>query len=76
MLRGGGKSGEIGEAPHPLMIVGDDRSDLRLLEHELRNENCVRIARPAPRQVAAVACEPAGKLLGEKERDLFAAESV
>jgi hypothetical protein len=61
VFRRGGKSGKIREAPHPLIKVWDDRGDLRLLEHELRNENCVRIVRPAPRQFAAVARKPAGK---------------
>src|SRR5205814_3945342 len=65
-LRGGGQGREIGEAPHPLAVIGDHSRDLGLLEHELRNQNCVRIARPAPRQFAAVAHKPAEKFSSKK----------
>lgn len=40
-------------------VAGDDAGDLRLLEHHLGDEDRVRVARPAPRQVAAVCAVPA-----------------
>jgi len=41
------------------VVVGLHPRDLRLLQHELRDEHVVRIAGAAPRKVAAVAAEPA-----------------
>jgi hypothetical protein len=46
--------GEIGKPAEPLVIIRDDCGDLRLLEHELGHENCVRISGPAPRKIAPV----------------------
>jgi hypothetical protein len=43
------------------MIIRDDGGDLRLLEHELGNEDSVWIAGPAPWEIAAVTREPAKK---------------
>ena len=37
----------------PALVAWDDAIDLRLLEHHLRDEDRVRVARSAPRQVAA-----------------------
>jgi hypothetical protein len=54
VLRSGGKSGEIGEAPHPLIIVWDDRGDLRLLEHELGHQDRVGISGTTPGEIAAL----------------------
>ena len=45
-------------ALEPREIARRDALDLGLLEHHLRNEDRVRIPRPAPRQVAAVVREP------------------
>ena len=36
------------------MVVRDDGIDLRLLQHDFRNEDAVGVARPPPGQVAAV----------------------
>ena len=41
------------------MIIRDDGGDLRLLEHELGNEDCVRIAGPAPGEIAPMPTIPA-----------------
>ena len=46
--------GEVGKPAEPVVIIRDDGDDLRLLEHELGHENCVRIVRPAPRKIAPV----------------------
>ena len=40
------------------MIIRDDGGDLRLLEHELGNEDCVRIAGPAPGEIAPMPTIP------------------
>jgi hypothetical protein len=40
------------EAPHPALPVGDDRGDPRLLQHDLRDPDRVRVPALAPRQVA------------------------
>jgi hypothetical protein len=45
-------------ALQPLEVPREDPLDLRLLQHDLRDENRVRISRPSPGQVAAVLCEP------------------
>lgn len=51
---GCGQSGEIGKAPHPLTIIGDDSGDLRLLKHELGDQDRVGIGGTAPGEIAAV----------------------
>ena len=55
------KRGEIGKRAEPLVIIRDDGGDLRLLEHELGDEDCVRVARAAPREITAVATMPIGE---------------
>ena len=40
------------------MIIWDDGGDLRLLEHELGNEDRVRIAGPAPGEIAPMPTIP------------------
>ena len=50
----GCQSGIIGETPQPLFIIRDDGGDLRLLEHELGDEDGVRIVGVTPGKVAAV----------------------
>ena len=52
------QSGEIGEALQPLFIIRDDGSDLRLLKHELRDEDGVRVVGVAPGKIAAVLTVP------------------
>jgi hypothetical protein len=52
---------EIGKPAQPFVVIRDDGGDLRLLEHELGNEDCVRVARAAPRELAAVTTMPAEK---------------
>ena len=47
-----------GEGTHPAFPIGDDGSHLRLLQHDFRNPNGVRIARAPPRQVACMAGIP------------------
>ena len=60
------KRGEIGEAREETLIVGNDRGDLGLLEHDLRQPDAVRIARILPGQiVAAVATLPRDDAGGE-----------
>jgi hypothetical protein len=43
------------------MIIRDHSGHLRLLEHELGDDDCVRIARLAPGEIAAVTAKPAEK---------------
>ena len=54
------------------MIIRDDGGDLRLLEHELGNEDCVRIAGPAPGEIAPMPTIPTNKTSGEKRHDFLA----
>jgi hypothetical protein len=49
---------EIGKPAQPLVIVRYDCGDLGLLEHELGDENCVRIADPAPRKITSMPSVP------------------
>jgi hypothetical protein len=56
-----GERGEIGEAAKPLFIIGDDGGDLGLLEHELGDEDRVRIGSAAPGKIAGVLAIPGEK---------------
>ena len=56
-LAGRGERLEAGETGEPALEVGDDRGDLRLLEHELRDEDRVRIGGAPPREIATIAPE-------------------
>src|SRR6185437_1422589 len=51
-LRGDGESREIGKAVEKALVVRDCGSDASLLQHDLRNPDRVRVARPAPGEVA------------------------
>ena len=55
------QGGEIGKPPEPLAIIRDDGGDLGLLEHDLGDEDCVRILCATPGELPAVAREPAKK---------------
>jgi len=48
----------MGKSAEPLVIVRDDGGDLRLLEHELGNEDCVRVPNPAPGEIAPMPTIP------------------
>src|SRR5437667_460251 len=48
----------IGEAPEPLIIIGDNCGNLRLLEHDLGDEDGIGVASLAPRENAAVLVVP------------------
>ena len=61
IFRSARQGGEIGKRAQPLVIIRDDGGDLRLLEHELGDEDCVRVARAAPREITAVATMPIGE---------------
>ena len=50
-------SRERGKALEELAVLVDDARDLRLLEHQLRDENAIRIARPPPWKIARVATD-------------------
>jgi hypothetical protein len=52
------KRGEIGKPVEPLVIIRDHGDDLRLLEHELGNQDCVRIADSAPGEIAPMPTIP------------------
>ena len=61
VFRSARQGGEIRKPAKPLVIIRNHSRDLRLLQHELGNEDCVRIAGPAPGQIAPVATIPANK---------------
>ena len=58
-LGSAGERGEIGEATEPLIIIRDNGSDLRLLEHAFGDEDGIGVACAAPGKIAAIATEPA-----------------
>lgn len=55
------EAGEIRKPPEPLSIIREHGGDLRLLEHDLGDEDGVGIGGPAPGQVASVFSKPAQK---------------
>ena len=57
-FRSPSQRGEIRETPEPLIIIRDNRGNLRLLEHDLGHENGVGVASLAPRKNAAVLVIP------------------
>lgn len=61
-----GERGKIGKTFHPARKVGEHGGDLRLLQHDFRNQNRVRIARAPPRQIAAVFGKPSREQSAER----------
>ena len=61
IFRSARKGWEIRKCVQPLVVIRYDGSDLRLLEHELGDEDCVRIARAAPREMTSMAAIPLEK---------------
>lgn len=53
------------------MIIRYDCGDLRLLQHELGNEDCVRIEGSAPGEIAAAAAIPPNKRAAKKGKVLW-----
>src|ERR1700719_791760 len=64
-FRCGREGREIREALQPFIIKRTDGADLRLLEHDFRDEDGVGILGFAPRQIAAVLGIPAEKAAAE-----------
>jgi hypothetical protein len=50
VYRGASQAGNIGEAQDKTLVVGNDRSHLGLLQHDLRNPDAVRIMVTLPGQ--------------------------
>ena len=50
--------GEGREALEEAIVVAEDARDLRLLEHQLRDEDAIRVARLTPGQIAAMRSVP------------------
>jgi len=67
---------EIGKGSQPGVIIGDDGSDRRLLEHDFRHPDAIGIARPAPGKVALAGGVPTEKPAGEKGVPAFVASPV
>lgn len=55
-----------GETLHPAVVIRQDGNDLRLLQHELGNQNRVRIARMPPGQIAAFAFKPINEIAAKR----------
>ena len=70
-FRSTGESVQIGKSPEPFIIIWDNGSDLRLLEHELGNEDSVGIARPTPGKIAPVGAIPAQERTSESAGVFF-----
>ena len=62
---GGGQRLERRVLAKPFVIFRQDAIDLRLLQHHFGDEDVIRVARPAPGKVAAVAVVPAKKRAAE-----------
>ena len=58
VLVGSSERCDVRQLLHPPLPVRDHSFDLRLLQHDLRHPDGVRIARPPPRQVTGVPGEP------------------
>src|SRR6476620_12800866 len=58
IFRSARQRGEIGKSAQPLVIIRDDGGDLRLLKHELGNEDRVGIAGPAPGEIPSIPTIP------------------
>ena len=54
----GGQRRQRRVASQPLVILGQDAIDLRLLQHHLRNKDVVRVGGAPPRKIAAVGAIP------------------
>jgi len=61
IFRSASERSEIRKSAEPFIVIRNDSGNLSLLEHELRDEDGVWVARSAPREVAAVAAIPAEK---------------
>ena len=57
------------ECSQELRVFRHDARDLRLLEHQLRDENAIRIARSSPRQVTRAPPIPRAKPAAEDEAE-------
>lgn len=65
VFRDAGQDGKIRKLVEPFIIIRKHGGDLRLVEHQLGNENRVRIAGAAPREIAAIFAVPAEKRVAE-----------
>jgi hypothetical protein len=66
LLGGFGERVHVGKAREEALVVGDDRGDLRLLQHDLGEPDAVGVTRALPGQaVAAVGPLPARDAGGE-----------
>lgn len=57
---------EVGKSIQKAIVIVEHPRDLRLLEHQLRNENAVRIARFPPGQIATVLAIPGAQSSAER----------
>ena len=61
------KASDIGEALQKAQVVGNNRTHLRLLQHDFRQPYRIRVARVLPRQmVAAMIFLPVDQLCGKR----------
>ena len=58
LWRGGGQRAHIGKSGQPAAIIIEHGGYLRLLQHELADEDGVRVTRTPPGEIAAGAGEP------------------
>jgi hypothetical protein len=55
------------QLPHPALPVRNDRADLGLLQHDLRDPDRIRIPRPSPRQITGLAGKPGDEGLDDRQ---------
>jgi len=66
ILGGGGEAGKVGKALEEALVIRHDCGDLRLLQHDFRQPDPVRVARALPGKiVTAKRLLPFGHTLGE-----------
>src|SRR5689334_13612083 len=68
--RGMSDVSERRESLEKALVVVNNAGNLRLLEHELRDENAIWIASAPPREVAAVRAKPCAQLAAERRSSL------
>jgi hypothetical protein len=65
-----GDARERGEFVQEVIVPLEHASDLRLLEHQFRNEDAIRVSRAPPRKVASIGAEPPAQLAAEAAADI------
>jgi hypothetical protein len=66
------EGGDVRQGAHPRLPISNDGFDPRLLEHDFRNPNRVRVTRSPPGQIARILREPTQQRFDERAVVLLA----